>query len=230
MTFRRFSRVIIVTAIADMVTPNSSCECRGSMKCAVIAPSRLPPAVATSSSMPRRRLITCSRLRAAETELDVAITVVKLIAAATGNENLRTRVRNGTRNTPPARPSSDPRPPANTPATKMAIASDAVTSGINASSFHDADGRDGIALLQRRHRAHERDDAGFGGGGFGDDFAEVIGDVADLAAFVDVRAALHGRVEHAAGVRGNGQRPFNPDGMLDLFHRAWKHLQGAHHV
>ena len=46
-------------------------------------PRKLPAAVATSSSMPSFMLISCWPVRPADTELDVAMTVVRLIAAAT---------------------------------------------------------------------------------------------------------------------------------------------------
>ena len=53
--------------------------------CAVTPPSRLPAAVATSSSIPSLMLISCLPRAPADTELDVAITVVRLIAAAAWN-------------------------------------------------------------------------------------------------------------------------------------------------
>src|SRR5438105_4371668 len=92
-------------------------------------PRKLPPAVATSSSMPSFILISCLPARPADTLLDVAITVVRLMAAAAVNGNPRTRFRNGTRKTPPPRPSSAPRLPETAPAAKMIAASEAVTIG-----------------------------------------------------------------------------------------------------
>ena len=67
-------------------------------------PSRLPAAVATSSTMPSRMLISCLPVRPADTELDVAITVVRLIAAAACSGKLSPRFRNGTRKMPPPMP------------------------------------------------------------------------------------------------------------------------------
>ena len=64
------------------MNPNSFCSVDCDSICAVTPPSRLPPAVATSSSMPRRMLINCLPARPADTVLDVAMTVVRLIAAA----------------------------------------------------------------------------------------------------------------------------------------------------
>src|ERR1041384_2751462 len=83
---------------------------------------RPPTADATSSSIPRRRL---NRLRPAvfaDTALDVAITVMSPVAAATLNSRPRPALRNGTRNTPPPMPSSEPRPPATAPAATTAAA------------------------------------------------------------------------------------------------------------
>ena len=96
---------------------------------AVMPPSRLPAAVATSSSMPNRRFIRRLPARAAATTLDVAMTVVRLIAAADLTGNPRTSVRNGTRKMPPPRPSTMPRAPATAPAAKMTAASATVIGG-----------------------------------------------------------------------------------------------------
>ena len=49
-------------------------------------------------------LISCLPARLADTELEVAMTVVRLIAAATLKGKPRTRLRNGTRKTPPPQP------------------------------------------------------------------------------------------------------------------------------
>jgi hypothetical protein len=78
-------------------------------------------------------LISCWPARPADTELEVAITVVRLIAAAAVKGNPRTRLRNGTRNTPPPSPSSAPRPPDTAPTAKMISARVALTTGINES-------------------------------------------------------------------------------------------------
>ncbi len=79
--------------------------------------------------MPNRMLISCLPARPAETVLDVAITVVRLIAAAIVIGKLNPRLRNGTRKMPPPRPSSAPSAPATVPATKMISASAGVTGG-----------------------------------------------------------------------------------------------------
>src|SRR5262249_24421799 len=86
-----------------------------------------PAAVATSSDMPRRRLIKRWPARAADTELDVAITVVRLIAAATVIGRPSTRFRKGTTKMPPPRPSVAPKAPAATPAIRMTRVSPGVT-------------------------------------------------------------------------------------------------------
>jgi hypothetical protein len=75
-------------------------------------------------------LISCLPARAADTELDVAITVVKLMAAATVNGRCRARLRKGTSSTPPPMPSSAPKPPETAPAAKMIAARRGVTTGI----------------------------------------------------------------------------------------------------
>ena len=72
----------MMIATAADTTPKSRCSVVCARSCAVKPPSRLPPTVATSRSMPKRRLISCLPARPAETALDVAITVVRLIAAA----------------------------------------------------------------------------------------------------------------------------------------------------
>jgi hypothetical protein len=64
-------------------------------------------------------LITCRPARPADTELEVAITVDKLMAAADLIGNPNVRLRNGTRKTPPPIPSSAPSVPAPVPAAKM---------------------------------------------------------------------------------------------------------------
>src|SRR5215475_1291614 len=99
-------------------------------RCAVSPPSRLPATVATSSSIPSRKLMSCSPLRPAETELDVAMTVVRLIAAALRRGTPRATLSSGTRNTPPPMPRSAPTPPAAAPDTKMIAARANETTGI----------------------------------------------------------------------------------------------------
>ena len=92
MTLRRCSRVSMMIATMAVTTPKSFCSVDCASICAVTPPSRLPAAVATSSSMPRRMLISCLPARAADTELDVAMTVVRLIAAATGEREVQDEV------------------------------------------------------------------------------------------------------------------------------------------
>ena len=122
-----------MNATAAVAAPNSFCTVACASICAVTPPSRLPAAVATSSTIPRRMLISCLPARAADTELDVAITVVRLIAAAAAIGKLRPRFRKGTRKMPPPRPSSAPRLPATVPAAKMISVRTAVTAGIKES-------------------------------------------------------------------------------------------------
>ena len=78
---------------------------------------------------PSRMLISCLPARPADTVLDVAMTVVRLIAAAALNEKPRTSFRKGTRKTPPPSPRAMPRPPAMAPAAKIRTATPAVMGG-----------------------------------------------------------------------------------------------------
>src|SRR5579872_2728172 len=106
--------------------------------------------VATSSSMPRRRLINPRPARPAETTLDVAITVMSPVAAATLKSMPRPAFRNGTRNTPPPMPSSEPSAPATDPAATTATIASKVRvydPGENSILSHVP------ALLRRRTRA-----------------------------------------------------------------------------
>src|SRR5437762_8164860 len=95
--------------------------------------------------MPSRRLISCSPDLRADTELDVAITVVRLTAAAVRRGNPRARWSSGTRNTPPPMPSNAPVLPAATPDPKMITASATVIAGISADEYSCA--RDSIRAL-----------------------------------------------------------------------------------
>ena len=123
----------MITATITATMPNRRCNSDCETNCAVTPPRKLPAAVATSSSIPSRMLISCLPARPADTVLDVAITVVRLIAAATVKGNPITRLRNGTRNTPPPSPSNAPRLPAMVPAAKMISASETLTAGIRRS-------------------------------------------------------------------------------------------------
>ena len=94
--------------------------------------------------MPSRRFIRRLPVRAAATTLDVAMTVVKLIAAADLTGNPRTSVRNGMRKMPPPRPRTMPRAPATAPAAKMTAASARVIGQV-------------VSQETRRLRAENRD-------------------------------------------------------------------------
>ena len=80
--------------------------------------------------MPSRRLINWAPAWPAETVLDVAMTVQRLIAAAVRSGKPSARFRSGTRKTPPPRPSIEPIDPASAPDPKMIKTSDSVTEGI----------------------------------------------------------------------------------------------------
>src|SRR4026209_2586324 len=62
--------------------------------------------------MPSRRLTIPRPLVPCATTLDVATTVMSLTPDATFNGKCRATLRNGTRSTPPPRPSIEPSPPA----------------------------------------------------------------------------------------------------------------------
>src|SRR5262249_37086680 len=94
---------------------------------AVRPPARPPAAVATSRAMPSRRLMRCRPAVVADTELEVAITAARLMPAAALNGSPTTSTRNGTRNTPPPRPSIEPSMPARAPVTIVAAARTGVT-------------------------------------------------------------------------------------------------------
>ena len=120
----------MIAATAAATKPNVFCRSDCDTNCAVTPPRKLPAAVATSSSIPSFMLIRCLPARPADTVLDVAITVVRLIAAAAPKGKPSTRFRNGTRKTPPPRPSSAPSAPEATPTPKMIDASASVRTGI----------------------------------------------------------------------------------------------------
>src|SRR4051812_44640246 len=74
-------------------------------------------------------------VRPADTVLDVPMTVVRLMAAATPIGIPMPSVRNGTRKIPPPIPRVDPRPPATVPAARMISTRIGVTTGIG--GFND---------------------------------------------------------------------------------------------
>ena len=106
----------MMPAIAAEVKAKSRCSERSVKRPTVSPPANAPVTVATSSSMPSRRLIRLRPVARADTALDVAITVMRLMPAAERNGRPTPRLRNGTRKTPPPMPSSDPSPPAAAPA------------------------------------------------------------------------------------------------------------------
>src|SRR3954467_15375027 len=84
---------------------------------------RPPSADATSSTMPRRRLIRLRPAVSAETALEVAITVIRPVAGGRGESKPSPALSSGTRKTPPPMPSSDPSQPAEAPAAATAAIS-----------------------------------------------------------------------------------------------------------
>ena len=112
MTFRRCSRVIIDDRNhRDIDTPNSFCSMGCDDQLRGDAAEQAAAGGRDLEQHAEAMLISCFPARAAETELDVAITVVRLIAAATGNEKFRPRVRKGTRKIPPAKAEQRSRSP-----------------------------------------------------------------------------------------------------------------------
>ena len=133
MTFRFFRRWMVTTAVSAVTMPKRICSVACDSSCAVMPPSTLPAAVATSSTIPSRKFIRRLPARPAVTVLDVAITVARLIAAATVIGKPSARFSSGTRNTPPPMPSEAPSPPATAPAAKMMAARSGVTTGMRRS-------------------------------------------------------------------------------------------------
>src|SRR4051794_3707548 len=88
----------------------------------------------------------------------------------------------------------------------------------------DADIGDGFPLGHRRHGADEQHDAAVGRPRLEDRGPQVIRDVADLCAFLDVAAARHERVEDAGGVTGNRRDALDPDRRIHDRARAFYHL------
>ena len=74
------------------------------------------------------------------------------------------------------------------------------------------------------------DDAGHGSAGFEDDFAEIIGDVAQLSAGFHKSVALNERIENAVDRARDLAERFNPDWMIDRVRSAGEHFQEAHNA
>src|SRR5438876_2609746 len=129
ITFRRPDLAIVATATSALTKPNSFCRTAWDRNWAVNPPRMLPAAVATSRSMPNLKFIKCCPALPAVTVLDVAITVARLMPAATPIGSPSPRLRSGTRKMPPPRPSRAPRLPAAAPATKMISETKGVTCG-----------------------------------------------------------------------------------------------------
>jgi len=72
------------------------------------------------------------------------------------------------------------------------------------------------------------DDAGDGSTGFEDDFAEIVGDVAEFPAGFYVGVALDERIEDTVNRTRDLAERFDPDGMIDRVRSSRKHLQEAH--
>jgi len=72
------------------------------------------------------------------------------------------------------------------------------------------------------------EDAGDGGAGLGDDFAEEVSDIAEFHAGGDVSAAFDERVPDAGAVGKDVFEFIEPDGVFDRVRLAGEHFEGAH--
>src|SRR5678815_4624522 len=132
---RLFNRVIVEMATTTVTPAKIRSSVCWFMCCAVMPPSSEPAAVATSSTIPSLKLMRCDPVRPADTVLDVPMTVVRLMAAATPIGIPMPSVRNGTRKIPPPIPRVEPRAPATVPAARMISTRIGVMTGIG--GFND---------------------------------------------------------------------------------------------
>ena len=88
----------------------------------------------------------------------------------------------------------------------------------------DADIGDVVAFFEGGDGVDVEDDAGDGGAGLSDGFAEVVGDGAEFHAGGDVGAALDERIPDSGAVGEDVFEFFDPDGILDGVRVAGEHL------
>src|SRR5713101_4616580 len=87
--------------------------------------------------------------------------------------------------------------------------------GLRGVGAGDAEVGDVVAFFEGGDGVDVEDDAGNGGARFGDDFADVVGDGAELHAGGDVGAALDERIPDAGTVCEDVHQFFDPDGIFD---------------
>ena len=93
---------------------------------------------------------------------------------------------------------------------------------------NDADVCNVVAFFEGWDRVDVQDDTGDGRAGFEYEFAEIIGDKADLHALLNIGTTLHKRVPNAWAVGQDIHDSVEPDGILDGPRVSWKHFESAH--
>ena len=91
-----------------------------------------------------------------------------------------------------------------------------------------ADVRNVVAFFEGWDCVDVQDDTGDGSAGFEYDFAEVVGDKADLHAFLNIGTTLHKRVPNARAVGQDIHDSVEPDGILDRPGVSCNHFESAH--
>src|SRR5205823_4021074 len=86
------------------------------------------------------------------------------------------------------------------------------------------------AFTHGRHTADVQHDAGSGSMRFRDGLAEIVGDVSELCAGLNIVATLDQRIKNAVSVAGDVVHFAKPYGVLDRLGFAGKDLQIAHHI
>src|SRR5258707_15772562 len=79
----------------------------------------------------------------------------------------------------------------------------------------DAQVGDIVALFEGRDGVDVENDGGYGGAGFGDDFADVIGDGAEFHAGGDVRAVVDEGVSDSGPAAADVAELFEQSGVFD---------------
>src|SRR5260370_14331873 len=95
-------------------------------------------------------------------------------------------------------------------------------------SGNDAEVGDVVSFFQRGDGVDVENDSGDGSAGLGDDFADVVGDGAELHSGGDVGAALDQGIADAGAIGQDVDQLFDPDGIFYGMRIAGKHFQGAH--
>src|SRR5260370_358869 len=95
-------------------------------------------------------------------------------------------------------------------------------------SGDDAEVGDVVSFFQRGDGVDVENDGGDRSAGLGDDFADVVGDGAELHSGGDVGAAFDEGIPDAGAVGEDVLQFFDPNGIFDGVRIAGEHLQGAH--